>query len=291
MARTQPTETILQRAHAHPFVLALGAMLVLFHAVTLTGEIAGLPFGSWFSFNAHDLHAGAFLFPFCNFPPISSLDGVHRFSSLDFLASFVVFLLVGASLLKCGARMESHYSTKGLFVLFLLTSGVHALLAGALPSGVAFGTLAFAVFLVVSDLLVHLNDSRKSNEAEIDIRMSLLVAIVSVSAVAAGFLSDPSWGGHLVALASGGLVGVCAYVAQRRYQLRLVRKQGSGSVGGLYFVDETELLTRDEIQSRMDRLLDKIGAQGMESLTGDEQRFMKQASRRIKAIEEESASD
>jgi hypothetical protein len=53
----------------------------------------------------------------------------------------------------------------------------------------------------------------------------------------------------------------------------------------MYFVDEFDLLTREEIQARMDRLLAKISTAGMGSLAPDERRFLNNASGRLKASE------
>jgi hypothetical protein len=88
----------------------------------------------------------------------------------------------------------------------------------------------------------------------------------------------------------GPAFALVGFVLNWKLQMRAVRMKGQGKVGNLYFVEEIDLLTRNEIEERMDRLLEKIAGQGMESLDPDEQRFLKHASRRLKASESEEAS-
>ena len=101
-------------------------------------------------------------------------------------------------------------------------------------------------------------------------------------AMGAGFLAHPSYKSLLPAVAVGPACAVTAFVVNRKLQMRRVRMRGEGKVGDLYFVDEVDLLTRTEVETRMDRLLAKIAATGMDSLTIEERRFLKHASQRLK---------
>jgi hypothetical protein len=118
--------------------------------------------------------------------------------------------------------------------------------------------------------------------------MALLMAALVLAAISAAFLPHGSYDSLLAAVGVGPVFAVIGFVLNWKLQMRAVRLRGQGKVGNLYFVEEIDLLTRNEIEDRMDRLLEKIAGQGMDSLNPDEQRFLRNASRRLKASESES---
>lgn len=281
---------IVERLTAHPLSLALGAVIVFAQVAIMVGEISNIPFALWFAFDAGNFHVGGLLFPVSHYAPIATdFTKGAGFQALDFMASLALFAVCALSLLTCGPVVESHYGTRRTFVALVLCTLGHASVASALPGRFAFSTLAFATFLLVTSLLVQLERRESRVETENDLRMLLLMAALVVAAMSAGFLQHPGYTGLLAAVGVGPAFAVIGFVLNWKWQMRQVRRKGEGKVGNLYFVEEIDLLTRDEIESRMDRLLDKIGATGMDSLDPDEVRFLRSASQRLKASESEEA--
>jgi hypothetical protein len=287
-------EQIVERLTAHPLSLALGAVIVFAQVAVLVGEISEIPFGTWMALNLHDFQVGGLLFPLSHYAPIATEMGKGAgFQGLDFLASLTLFFICAMSLLTCGPVVESHYGTRKTFLALVLCTIGHAAVATALPGKFAFSTLAFATFLLVTSLLVQLERRQSRVETENDLRMMLLMAALVLAAMTAGFLRDASgisrYDGLLAAVGVGPAFAVVGFVANWKLQMREVRMKGEGKVGNLYFVEEIDLLTRDEIENRMDRLLEKIASQGLEALNPDEHRFLHNASARLKASESEEA--
>jgi hypothetical protein len=273
---------------AHPLMLALGAVLVFSQATIYVLEIAGIPFGRWLALNFAELSPGLLLFPFTHYAPISDVTVGAGFSALDFLASVLLFLICGLSLLSSGPVVEHYYGTRKTASAFVLCMAGHAAVASALPEKYAFSTLAFATFLIMTSLLVQLERRETRVETQNDFRMALLMAALVLAAISAAFLPHGSYDSLLAAVGVGPVFAVIGFVLNWKLQMRAVRLRGQGKVGNLYFVEEIDLLTRNEIEDRMDRLLEKIAGQGMDSLNPDEQRFLRNASRRLKASESES---
>jgi hypothetical protein len=278
-------DQIVERMAAHPFTLALGAVLVFAQAAIYVCEIAGVPLSSWLALNMQAPQAGGLLFAFTHYAPV-----VGGFSAQDFLASVLLFGVCGVSLLVNGPVVEQYYGTRRTAAVFVLCLAGHALLASALPASAAFSTLAFAMFLAVTALLARLERRTQRAEQQNDARMGLLLASLVLVAMLSGFLGHELYGGLLAAASVGPVLALAVFLLNRRLQIRKVRLKGEGKVGNLYFVEEIDLLTRDEIQERTDRLLEKIAGQGIESLDSDEKRFLKSASRRMKASPSEEAS-
>lgn len=283
-------DQIVERLTAHPLSLALGAVIVFAQVAIYVGEISGIPFGTWFALDFRSIDAGGLLFPFTHYAPISGPQLGAGFSGLDFMASVALFFICALSLLTCGPVVEGHYGTRKTLMAFVLCTAGHAAVASALPGKFAFSTLAFATFLIVTSLLVQLERRETRVETENDFRMLLLMASVVLAAMTAGFLQHPSYVGLLAAVGVGPVFAVVGFVVNWKLQMRRVRLRGEGKVGNLYFVEEIDLLTRDEIQSKMDHLLDKIASQGMHALDADEHRFLLNASHRLKASESEEAN-
>lgn len=284
-------DQIVERLAAHPLTLALGAVMVFAQAAIYVGEISGTPFATWFALDFTNFQPGGLLFPLSHYAPVApTFTEGAGFSALDFIASLALFAVCAMALLTCGPVVESHYGTRKTFMAFALCCMGHAAVGSALPGKFAFGTLAFASFLLVTSLLVQLERRSARVETENDFRMLLLMAGVVTAAVCAGFLQHPSYNGLLAAIGVGPTFALVGFVVNWKLQMREVRLRGEGKVGNLYFVEEIDLLTREEIQERMDRLLEKIAEHGMNALEPEEHRFLKHASLRLKASESEEAS-
>ncbi len=274
---------MVERMAAHPLSLSLGAVIVFAQAAIYVCEIANIPFGTMLALNLSEPAPGGLLFAFTHYAPLAGAG----FSAMDFLVSATLFLVCGLSLLSSGPAVEHYYGTRKTAAAFVLCMIGHASVAAALPHKYAFSTLSFATFLIVTSLLVQLERRETRVETQNDFRMALLFAAVVLAAMSAAFREHGSYDSLLAAVAVGPAFAVLGFVLNWKLQMRAVRMKGQGKVGNLYFVEEIDLLTRNEIQSRMDRLLEKIASHGMESLDAEDQRFLKSASRRLKPSETE----
>ncbi|MBX3461160.1 MAG: hypothetical protein KF696_14540 [Planctomycetes bacterium] len=281
-------DQIVERMAAHPLTLSLGAVMVFAQAAIYVCEIASFPFSSMLALNWANLNPGAIMFPFTHYAPLSPDELGVPFSPFDFLVSVTLFLVCGMSLLSSGPVVEQYYGTRKTAAAFFVCMVGHAAVASALPDKFAFSTLAFATFLIVTSLLVQLERRETRVETQNDFRMAVLMAALVLAAMGAAFLGK-SYVSLLAAVAVGPAFAVLGFVLNWKLQMRAVRLNGQGKVGNLYFVEEIDLLTRHEVEERMDRLLDKIAGGGMESLDPDEQRFLKSASRRLKHTESDQS--
>ncbi len=275
-------DQVVERLLAHPFTLALGAALVFSQAAIYVAEISGVPFGRLFALDFSEMNLGGLLFPLTHYAPISGTTLGAGFLPLDFLFSLLLFGLCGFSVLHCGPAVEAYYGTRRTVATFILCTLAHATVAAAMPGGYAYSSLAYATFLAVTSLLINLEHRDEESEARADLRVMVVLGGLVIAAMGAAFLSHPAYDGLLAAACVGPVLAVTAFVVNRRLQMRRVRLRGEGKVGDLYFVDEVDLLTRHEVESRMDRLLGKIASTGMDSLTIEERRFLKHASQRLK---------
>lgn len=281
ISRVLGRDQIVERLTAHPFTLSLAAAMVFAQAAVYVAEICGVPFGRMFALNPMDLSLGGVLFPFTHYAPVSGLDGAG-FRPLDFLFSLVLFGICLSAVLHCGPAVEAYYGTRRTPATFFLCTLLHAGVVATLPGGVAWSSLAFATFLAATAILVGLERHDEGAEARADVRVLIVLGGIAVAAVGTGFLGHRAHGGLLAAAACGPALAIGAFMVNRRLQMRGVRRRGEGRVGDLYFIDESDLLTREEIDSRMDKLLGKIATSGMDSLTSEERRFLKTASQRMK---------
>ncbi|MBX3475741.1 MAG: hypothetical protein KF754_15325 [Planctomycetes bacterium] len=275
-------DEIVERLMAHPFSFALGAAVLLVQVAIYVTEISGVPFGRFFALHFSEMNVGGLLFAFTHYAPVSGNTFGAGFLPLDFLFSLLLFGVCGFSLLHCGPVVEGYYGTRRTVATFVLCTLAHAAVAAAIPGGWAYSSLGFAMFLAVTSLLVTMERRDEHSEAESDYRVLVVLGGLVIAAMGAGFLPHPSYHGLLAAAGVGPVCAVTAFVLNRRLQMRRVRMRGEGKVGDLYFVDEVDLLTRTEVETRMDKLLGKIAATGMDSLTIDERRFLKHASQRLK---------
>ncbi|MBK8208149.1 MAG: hypothetical protein IPK87_15340 [Planctomycetes bacterium] len=280
-------DQMVERMAAHPLSLSLGAVIVFAQAAIYVCEIANIPFGTMLALNLSEPNPGGLLFAFTHYAPLAGDELGSGFSAMDFLVSVTLFLVCGLSLLSSGPAVEHYYGTRKTAAAFVLCMIGHASIAAALPYKYAFSTLSFATFLIVTSLLVQLERRETRVETQNDFRMALLFAAVVLATMSAAFREHGSYDSLLAAVAVGPAFAVVGFVLNWKLQMRAVRLKGQGKVGNLYFVEEIDLLTRNEIQDRMDRLLEKIATHGMDSLDAEDQRFLKSASRRLKPSETE----
>ncbi|MHC4839387.1 MAG: hypothetical protein ACYTDT_00290 [Planctomycetota bacterium] len=279
-------DQVVERLTAHPFTLFLGSIIVFAQATVMVGEVAGFPFARWLALDTAEFHLAGVFYAISHYPPLSGMTDGAGFAALPMLSSILLFLVCGASLLVCGAEVERNLGTRRTALAFLIVTFGHAVIGKVLGAGLMYSALAFCTWLLTASLLMQLELRTHKHESYADTRMALLIAGGLVALMCAGFLRDPVYLGLVAAVGVGPSFAVMGHMIHRRLQLRAVRKRGSGKVGNLYFVDETDLLTREEVQKRMDVLLDKIASRGIDGLLPEERQFLTYASKRLKEIEE-----
>lgn len=285
-------DNMMERGTQHPVSLSLVLIIAVAQAIIYVAEFSGIPLAHMLSLDVSTLNIQSLFFFASHYAPIfgSSPEFGAGFSPLDFLASLVLWLLCSLALFTAGPMVESYLGTRKTLASLLACGAAHAALALALKPGMAFSTIAFASFLATVAVLIHLEQRDASKERDNDFRLALQVFMIAFAGVAAAFMPSDSYDGLLVGAGVGPVLGVAAFVFHRKQQLREVERRGEGHVGSMYFVDEFDLLTREEIQTRMDRLLAKISTAGMNSLAPDERRFLANASGRLKASEPKQPS-
>ncbi|MCF6227081.1 MAG: hypothetical protein L3J82_00205 [Planctomycetes bacterium] len=278
-------DQILERLTAHPFTLFLGSIIVFAQATVMVGEVAGFPFARWLALDANSFHLAGIFFPISHYPPLSEMTVGAGFAPMALLSSILLFSICGASLLICGPEIERTLGTRRTAIAFVIVTFAHAVIGKVLGAGLIYGALAFCTWLVTSSLLIQLESRSHKNGAYTDTRMALLIAAGLLALMCAGFLREPVYLGLIAAVGVGPTFAVMGHVLNRRLEVRAVKRKGSGKVGSLYFVDETDLLTREEVQARMDVLLDKIASRGLDGLLPEERQFLTYASKRLKETE------
>ncbi|MDC1142224.1 hypothetical protein OAU50_03965 [Planctomycetota bacterium] len=279
-------DQVVERLSGHPFTFFLGAVIVFAQAAVMVGEVAGYPFARWLALDTADFHLAGIFYAISHYPPLGGASEGAGFAALPMLSSVLLFLMCGASLLTCGPEVERNLGTRRTAIAFVIVTFGHAVVGKVLGAGLMYGALAFCTWLVTASLLMLLELRSHKHESFADTRMALLIAGGLIALMCAGFLRDPVYRGLIAAVGVGPSFALVGHMLHRRLQLRGVRKHGSGQVGNLYFVDETDLLTRKEVQARMDVLLDKIAARGIDGLLPEERQFLTYASQRLKEKEE-----
>ncbi len=287
LSRIIPRETLLDRGALHPFTLMMLLLITISQVIIYVLEFSHFPMGRMLALDFSNPQIQQLFFVLTHYAPVSETVGGNGFEGLHFLASLLLFSACAFSLLTCGPLVEAYLGTRKTFACFLFTTAAHALMASALPQHVAFGMLGFATFLLTFAVLITFENRDDKQEAENDLRVALLLMCFALAALFAAFLGHASYHSLLPAVAVGPAAALAAFVANRRMQMRAVHRQGAGQVGKLYFVEEVDLLTKEEIQTRMDRLLEKISSGGIGSLSGDERRFLSKASGRLKTQEQD----
>jgi membrane associated rhomboid family serine protease len=285
-------ENLMERGTQHPVSLSLVLIMAVAQAIIYVAEISGIPLAHMLSFDAGSVEFSSLFFPVSHYAPVygASTEFGAGFSPLDFAAGLMLWLMCSLALFSAGPLVESYLGSRRTVAALLACSTAHVLLSLTLKPGVAFSTAAFATFVLMVSILIHLEQRDLSRERDNDFRLTLLVFLVAFAGVTAAFMPSDSYDSLLPAVGVGPILGIAAFVLHRKLQMREVEKKGQGNVGTLYFVDEFDLLTREEIQSRMDRLLAKISTGGMNSLAPDERRFLANASGRLKAAEPRQTS-
>jgi hypothetical protein len=285
-------ENFIERGTQHPVSLCLGVMVAVAQGFIYVLEISGIQAAHALSFDSASIGIPSAFFWLSHYAPIygASPEFGAGFAPVDFAAGLMLWLMCSLALFSAGPLVESYLGTRRTIAAFLACSAAHVLLALALKPGVAFSTAAFASFVLMVSVLIHLEQRDASRERDNDFRLVLLVFLVAFAGVTAAFMPSDSYDSLLPAVGVGPVLGVAAFVLHRKLQMRDVDQKGQGHVGTLYFVDEFDLLTREEIQSHMDRLLAKISTGGMNSLAPDERRFLANASGRLKTTEPRQTS-
>lgn len=285
-------ENMMERGTQHPVSLSLVLIIAVAQAIIYVAEFSGIPLAHMMSLDSRTLHIPSLFFLVSHYAPVygTAAEFGAGFSPLDFMAGLVLWLLCSLALFSAGPVVEGYLGTRKTFASLLACCAGHALLALAIKPQVAFSSAAFASFVLMVSVLVQLEQRDIARERDADFRLALLLFLIAFAGVTAAFMPSDSYDSLLAGAGIGPILGVTAFVLHRKQQLREVDRKGEGAVGSMYFVDEFDLLTREEIQARMDRLLAKISTDGMNSLAPDERRFLSNASGRLKASEPKQPS-
>ncbi len=215
------------------------------------------------------------------FNPRAALTRPWTFVTYMFLhggLSHILFNMLG--LFFFGSRVEARLGERRFITLYLVSGIVGALaylvfsplgwMVGA--SGGVFGVMmAFATFWPREKIYIW---------GVIPVEARILVLVTTAFALVAGWTGRSGGVAHFAHL--GGYVGAYAYLwflqrnsPQRRFQAQMQRVEPSVKRSIAVNKDSLNLdgvhaLTREEV----DRILDKIGAQGIESLTPEELSFL-----------------
>lgn len=285
-------ENVLERGTQHPVSLSLVLIIAVAQAIIYVAEFSSIPLAHMLALDARTLNIPSLFFFVVHYAPIygAGMEFGAGFSPLDFAAALMLWALCSLSIFTAGPVVESYLGTRKTFAALLACCAGHALLALALKPGVAFSSAAFAAFALMVSVLVHIEQRDAQHERDSDFRLALLVLLVAFAGVTAAFMPSDSYDSLLAGVGVGPVLGVAAFVLHRKQQMRAVSRKGEGPVGTMYFVDEFDLMTREEIQARMDRLLAKISTDGMSSLAPEERRFLANASGRLRASEPKQPS-
>ncbi len=192
--------------------------------------------------------------------------------------SHILFNMLG--LFFFGSRVEQRLGERRFITLYLI-SGVAGALASLIftPRAAVIGASA-GVFGVMMAFALFWPRERIYIWGVIPVEARVLVLITTAFALFAGWTGRSGGVAHFAHL--GGYVGAYAYLwylqrnsAQRRFQARMQRVEPAVKRSIAINKDALDLrdvheLTRDEVN----RILDKINASGMESLTPEELRFL-----------------
>jgi membrane associated rhomboid family serine protease len=192
--------------------------------------------------------------------------------------SHILFNMLG--LFFFGSRVEQRLGERRFITLYLI-SGVAGGVASLIftPRAAVIGASA-GVFGVMMAFAMFWPRERIYIWGVIPIEARLLVLLTTVFALYAGFGGRGGGVAHFAHL--GGYVGAWGYLwylqrnsAQRRFQAQMSRVEPAVKRRIAVHRDQLDLqgvheLTRDEVN----RILDKINASGMDSLTAEELRFL-----------------
>lgn len=193
--------------------------------------------------------------------------------------SHILFNMLG--LFFFGSRVESRLGERRFITLYLI-SGIFGALASLVftPRAAVIGASA-GVFGVMLAFAWFWPKERIYIWGVIPVEARLLVIITTVLAIYSGFSGAGGNTAHFAHL--GGYVGAWIYLwaigrntAQRRFQQRMNAVEPSTARRVVTLrkeqlnLDGVHALTREEV----DRILDKISAEGMQSLTPEELRFL-----------------
>jgi hypothetical protein len=213
------------------------------------------------------------------------------------LASIVLYCLAAAALVACCPQSEARLGTRGAAMLLVAVAGLQALAslfafgdpAAFSPSGIVFAllTLSYLASFERARPVGASGRDRAVGDGVANLRLLVLVFFSLLVGVCAAL--DAGFRPMLAGLLVGPPAALVAFALKRRSEIRGLELDGSGDVAGLFYADDTELLTTEELRSLTDRLLEQISAEGMESLDRNQKLFLSRASARLRAMNEQAS--
>lgn len=206
------------------------------------------------------------------------------------VASVLVFVLGVCVIAAAGRRAEARVGSLGLagaMVGAAVAHGLLALLVFRLDS--VFSPAAIAVTVLTVCQLARLERRDEECDRAGDLSLMLGGFLVLVVLVAAAF--DAGFVPAAVGLLAGPAVGIATFTMVRSQELWRLESEGTGTVAGVLFADDTELLTVEELRDSTDKLLEQISVSGMQSLDRKQRLFLARASVRLKQMQGAGSGD
>lgn len=273
-----------RRVRSAPVTTAFAGLLTLVLFLGLACMLLGVPAGEAFALNIESLAKlqawRLFTFVFSCFTPTLE-PGLQTAAAV--FASSLIYCMCIAALSVGGPAAERRLGTAyalGMGVVAAVIQAAFTLVILGMEH--AFSPVGPALAFLVFAIIVEFERNTPSTEVELDMRLVVLAFMVLVVAVAASF--EPSFRPLLPGLLAGPVVAISAFAFKRKAERERVARDGSGQVGTLYYADETELLTAEELKLEADRLLEKISVDGYASLTPQQRTFLARASQRLRAV-------
>jgi hypothetical protein len=183
-----------------------------------------------------------------------------------------------------GGRAERRMGSAALAGVVVAAAVVHGLLSLLVfRQAQVFSPAAIAVAVLTVCQLARFERHDPELDRREDLSLMLGGFLVLVVMVAAAF--DADFVPAAVGLLAGPAVGIGAFVWVRSREVWRLENEGTGTVAGVLFADDTELLTVEELRDSTDKLLEQISESGMESLDRKQRSFLARASVRLRQMQ------
>jgi len=208
------------------------------------------------------------------------------------MAASLHFALVIAVLALAGRRAEARMGSMPLMLAVVGATVAHALLALLVfRHGSVFSPVAAAVTVLTISQLSRFE--RRDEQHDPTEGMSLMVGGFLLLMVVVSAAFEAEFVQAAVGLLVGPLVGMGAFAWVRTAEVWRLETEGTGTVAGVLFADDTELLTMEELRETTDKLLAQISSEGIASLDKQQRQFLARASVRLKSMQavDDAAND
>lgn len=285
LRRLIPTRRFTDSRSGTPLTAMLMVGLVLFGLASLVLAMVGISAGSLFALSIDGV-AEWELWRIATFA-LSSF-GPNDAASTSFLPSLLVSVMVmclsAAVLWLAGPTAERRLGfgpAVALVSAAMIGHGLLSLLVLRLDHVFAPTAVVMAL-LTVAQLTRFEREGEKSALRE-DGELPLILGGFLLLAVAVAAAFDAQSISAFVGALVGPMLGLAAFSMVRSHEVSKLEEQGSGTVAGVLYADDAELLTIEELTERTDGLLDQISRRGYSSLDRHQRQFLVRASARLRS--------